>query len=482
MGFAADPAEYAHHGRAAAAVVLAGSFLVLLDTTIVNVALASIAADLDVDDGIEWVVTAQFLAIGVAQAPTGWLADRFGLRPVFLVGVGGFVALALAAASATNLPLLIAARSGQGVCGGAVLVVATLLLYEMAPADARGRMVGYAGAMAMLAPALGPVLSGWVVGSTSWRWLLAGFGPAGAVLVVLGIHLVPPIRTGESRPMDWLGTVLLTAALVAILIACTQAGQWGLVSGSFLALMALGVLLGAALFARLRAAAHPVIGLALYRSRDFSICMAIIATLAMAQFARNVFIPLEMQAIRGLSPLEAGAVLTPGALVAAVAMGVVGRVTDRVGPKRPIIVGLVATAVAMAMLSRTDEATPVAAIASFVAISSVGTVMVSMPATLLSLSSISRRMRTQGAAARTLTRQVAGALGTAILAAVIVNDVGQLTAFEGSVEVLSQAQEAYNRGFVVATTLVVVGIALALGLSAEPVDAGDEGGIVEGDS
>lgn len=459
------------HGPAATAVILVGTFIVLLDTTIVNVALPSIAEDLGVADGIEWVVTAQLLAIGVAQAPTGWLADRVGLRPVFLGAIGGFAALAMVAATAPTLVLLIAARVAQGLCGGAVIAVATLLLYEMAPAESRGRVVGYAGTVAMLAPALGPVLSGWVVGSTSWRWLLVGSGPVGALIVVFGLRLVPPIRTGDDRPLDWIGTALLTSALIASLTASAQVGSWGIGSWRFRLVVGAAVVLGSTFVARARRTAHPVIDLALYRSRDFSICMAIIATLAMAQFARNFFIPLEMQSIRGLSPLRSGLVLTPGAFLGAVTMSAVGRMTDRIGSKIPIMAGLACTAVSMGLLSRTSETTPVVAITAYVAVGSIGTVMVSMPATLLSLSSISRRLRTQAAATRSLTRQVSGALGGAILAAVIVSDVGRLTSFGDSSEVLGQAQAAYNRGFVVATALVVLGMVLALGLSGHAAES-----------
>ena len=466
--------EADHRRRLSLAVVLAGTLVGFLDATTVNVALPSIASSLDADTGIEWVVTAHLLALGVTQAPTGWLADRWGLRPVFLRALGGFAVGAVLSAASPNLVTLVVARVGQGVCSGAALAVGTLLLYEMTPPETRGRVIGYAGGLFMVGPALGPLLGGWIVTSASWRWLFLGFTPVCLLLLALGVRFVPHRSPGERRPMDLLGTLLLTASLVGFLTACSYVTDWGLSSPVFIATMVLALLIATVFWLRASRTPHPLIDPKLYSSRDFSLCMVVVGTLAMSQFARQVFIPLEMQAVRGLTPVGAGAVLTPSALLAAATMPLVGRFTDRFGAKPPIVAGMSMAAISTGLLSTTDRFTPMWLVVAYIAGSGIGAAMVAMPTTLLSLSAVVRRLRTQASAVRNLTGRVSGALGTAMIATVIVSDVGSLTEMGTSPEVLMRAQNAYNNGFVVATAIMLAGVALSLGLKNRRPNDDDE--------
>ncbi|MXY10379.1 MAG: DHA2 family efflux MFS transporter permease subunit [Acidimicrobiaceae bacterium] len=466
--------------RLSLAVVLAGTLVGFLDTTTVNVALPSIASSLGIDTGIEWVVTAHLLALGVTQAPTGWLADRWGLRPVFLRALGGFGVFAVLSAASPNLVALVLARVGQGVCSGAALSVGTLLLYEMTPPETRGRVIGYAGGLFMIAPALGPLLSGWIVTSASWRWLFLGFAPVCGLVIMAGARLVPHQSPGERRPIDLPGTLLLTVSLVGFLTACSYATDWGLSSTVFIATIVTSVLVAVAFWLRAVRTPHPLIDPKLYSSRDFSLCMAVVGTLALSQFARQVFIPLEMQAVRGLSPVSAGAVLTPSALLAAAAMPLVGRFTDRFGAKPPIVAGLLLAAISTGLLTTTTRSTPMWLVVAYVAGSGVAASMVAMPATLLSLSSVVRRLRTQASAVRNLTGRVSGALGTAVIATVIVSDVGSLTELGTEPGLLARAQSAYNRGFAVATVIMLAGVVVSLGLRNRRPSDDDEMGWHDG--
>lgn len=455
-------------------VVFAGTLLGLLDTTVVNVALPSIASDLGADKGIEWVVTGHLLALGVTQAPTGWLSDRLGLRPVFLGSLGVFAVFAALASAAPNLAVLVAARVGQGLCSGAALAVGILLLFEMTPRETRGRVIGYGAGLSMIAPAFGPLVSGWIVTSLSWRWLFLAFVPFCALVLAAAVRLVPQYRPGENRPMDAIGTLLLTVSLVGFLTACSRAADWGLSSSTFLATIAVSLVVAVIFWVRASRSPHPLIEPKLYRSKDFSICMAVLATLMMAHFARQVFVPLEIQVVHGLSPVSAGAVLTPAALLTAATLPLAGRAVDRYGAKAPIVAGLVLAALFTGLLATTNESTPMSIIAAIVAGASVGTAMVAMPIALLSLSSVARRLRTQASAVRNLTRWVASALGTAVLATVIVSDVGSLTGIGDLPEMRSRAQSAYNQGFMVAAVILVAGLALSLLLTNRRTPSGSD--------
>ncbi|MGC2241185.1 MAG: MFS transporter, partial [Acidimicrobiia bacterium] len=152
-------------------VVLIGTFMVILDTTIVNVALPQIGLALDRQAGIEWVVTAYLLAVGLAQPPTGWLADRFGRKRLFIVSLGFFVIGSLGAALSPNLGSLVGARVIQGLGGGALMPVGMAMIYELFPPHRRGTALGVWGVAAMAGPAFGPVIGGYLVTNVSWHWL-----------------------------------------------------------------------------------------------------------------------------------------------------------------------------------------------------------------------------------------------------------------------------------------------------------------------
>ena len=446
---------------AVVAVALVATSMVMLDTTIVAVALPQIAADLDAGDGVEWVVTANLLALGIAQAPTGWIADRWGSRNGFLVAVGAFSLASAAVAAAPNLELVVAGRMAQGLAGGVAMPLATALIFDQFPPGRRGTAMGTAGAVVMLAPALGPVLSGYVVGTTSWRWLMLIHVPLGVGAVVAGRRLVPERGERRARRLDVAGLALVVGALVALLVASSEASSWGLSSTRFLGTTAAGLALLAAFVARSRSVPEPLADLGIFRSRTFNLSMLVVVALAMPQFARNVFVPVELQTLRGLTPLRAGLVLAPAALTGAVAMPLAGRWTDRRGAREPILAGLLLVTAATALLARAQASTPLWQVLVWVSLSGLGTVLVAMPTTVLSLSSIEAHLVAHGAALRALIRQVAGALSTAVLATIIVGRAGVLAPEDATGVQLADLEDAYDLGFWVAAAVTVAGFVAA---------------------
>ena len=442
------------------AVALVATSMVMLDTTIVAVALPEIADDIGSSD-VDWVVTANLLALGIAQAPTGWIADRWGSRNGFLTAVGAFAVASAFVAVAPTLPLIVLGRIGQGLAGGVAMPLATAIIFEQFAPGRRGTAMGTAGAVVMLAPALGPVLSGYVVGNTSWRWLMLIHVPLGIAAVVAGLRFVPSTGERRRRPLDVVGLVLIVTALVALLVASSEATEWGLTSVRFLATATAGVALLVTFITRCRTVEDPVADLSIFRSRTFNVSMLVVIALAMPQFARNVFVPVELQTLRGLSPLRAGLVLAPAALAGAAAMPLAGRWTDRRGSRQPILAGLVAVAVATGLLAAAGATTPLWQVIAWVSLSGLGTVLVAMPTTVLSLSSIESHLVAQGAALRALIRQVAGALSTAVLATIIVGRAGVLAPEDAAGIDRAALEDAYDLGFWVAAALAVVGVVMA---------------------
>jgi EmrB/QacA subfamily drug resistance transporter len=295
------------------AIVLA-SLVVLMDTTFIVLALPVIAEDLGAGSGAEWAVTAFLMATGIAQLVAGWSADRFGQKRVFVAAAAGFGVFAIVVAASPNLPWLVAARSLQGLCAGLIVPLATSITLAMFPEGRRATAVGISGTVVMLGPLLAPLLSGWVLGFASWRVLILFDVPIVAVVVAVGLSALPDdhevaTRVGR-RPFDAAGLALLAVGLVAILLGLSEADRWPVPVTVAVCVGGLGLLL--AYPGHARRVADPLVDLSVFRVPTFGLVLGIIAAVAVAQFARTVFIPLELQSVRGLSPLETGFALLPG--------------------------------------------------------------------------------------------------------------------------------------------------------------------------
>lgn len=448
-------------------VVLIGTLMVALDTTIVNIALPRIRDDLGVGAGIEWVVTAYLLAVAASQPAMGWLADRFGRRRIFLISLTWFTVASLLAALAPNLGALVALRVLQGFGGGALTPVGMAIVVELFPAERRGRAMSLWGIASMAAPAVGPTLGGWLVTAVSWHWLFLINVPMGAAGLVLGLRLLPDGGFREPRPFDAIGSVLGSAGLTVTLYAVTKANEWGWGSTRFVGMCSLGVLLLVAFVAQERRCPHPMIDLAIFRSSVFSLGMTITLFITAAQYARLVFIPLALETLRGYTPFRVGLMLFPPALATMLGMSIGGRLVDRIGPRTPVLVGAGSMFTAATLLGNVTVHTPPALIIGSLAIQGIGFGMCAMPATVSAMNSVPARWVAQASAIRTLNSQVSGAVAISALSAVVAARMGDHPS-------LVQQQDAYNTAFYVVAAGLLVAAACAMFLPRRPLQVAAE--------
>lgn len=460
-----DPQRAPAGGRypwVAMGVVLTGTFMVILDTTVVNVALPQIGVDLAATGGIEWVVTGYLLAVAVVQLATGWLSDRFGKKRTYTVSLALFALGSLAATVAPTLPVLVAFRVLQGLGGGAMMPVGLAMIYELFPPHRRGTALGIWGIAAMAAPALGPVIGGYLTTAASWRWVFAVNVPIGIVGVVLAVRLLRDVGFRETRPLDWRSLAVAATALVLVLAAFDRVSELGWTAFGFVGPVVAAVGLLAWFVRRELAADHPLIEVRMFTVGTFSLTIAIVWLITSAQFARLVFIPLDLQLLHGLSALEAGLVLAPAAVGTAVTMPLGGRLADRVGPRTPVVGGLVLIAVALWRLAHLTPATPIGAITVDLVIQGLGTGLAMMPNTLAAMNALPDRYVSRASAVRSLNRQVAGSVGVAVLAGLVAAQVGTVAGSPGTTP--ARLQAAYNDAFLVAFVGVVAAALLALWL------------------
>jgi DHA2 family lincomycin resistance protein-like MFS transporter len=270
---------------------------------------------------------------------------------------------------------------------------------------------------------------------------------------------LPDAHERSRRPFDVAGLLLIATGLAALLVALSEADRWPVLAAVGLGSAGVGMIGAYVLHAG--RAAHPLIDLSIFAAPTFGLVLGIVAAVAVAQFARTVFVPLELQSLRGLSPLATGLVLVPSAIASVIAMPLGGHWTDRTGGRPTVTAGLILTTVSAAAFGLLQVDSPLAIVIVLLVVNNVGIVLCTMPVTVMGLAAVATRLVPQAAALRSLTRQVSGALGTAVLATIITAQVGELTFATASPDELEDAQAAYNLGFFVSAGIAAVGLVLA---------------------
>lgn len=442
--------------------ILLGTFMVSLDQTMVSIALPRIGAELRVTTGVDWVMSAYLLALGVVQPTMGWLADQFGRKRVFLASLALFTGGALLAGFATDLPQLVAARVVQGVGGGAIFPVGMAMIYEQVPPSRRGTAMGMFSLGVAVAPALGPTLGGLIITEASWRWLFLINLPLSALAIVVGWRVLPAVGYRERRRFDAVGFGLITVGLSAVLYAVSEGNRTGFGAPTTLGLLGAGALLVAGFVVHELRHAEPLIDVRMFAIPAYSVAMALTGGMIAITFSRLVFLPLELVAVRGLSELEVGLILTPAAFTGAVAAPLAGVLSDRIGARPPVILGLVAMGLASFGFANLSLDTSTTVIALFVALQGFGNGLALTPNQVAGMNALPQRLLARGTAIRSTTRQVASSFSIALLTAFLLARIGSLAPPASPAEALGQ-QAGYNSLFLVVTVLAVACLALAAG-------------------
>jgi EmrB/QacA subfamily drug resistance transporter len=396
-------------------------FMIMLDNTVVNVALPSIQRDFDASlSALEWTINAYTLTFAVLLVTGGRLGDIFGRRFVFLVGVAIFAIASATIGLAPTEGLLVASRALQGV-GAALMMPGTLsILTHAFPPQERGRAIGIWAGVSAIALAVGPLLGGWLTEDVSWRAIFFLNLPvaAGAIAVTLFAAEESRDETVDRR-IDWPGIAALTVGLTALVLALVEGNAWGWGSVEVLALFALAVGALVAFVGIERRSPAPTVDFAFFRSRQFVGANAVAFMVTFAMFAMFFFLALYMQNILGFTPLETGVRFLPTTLVVIVAGPLSGRLTDRFGPRWLMTGGLVVVAAALAWMSRIDVDTSYGyLVPAFVAMGA-GIGFVMSPMSTAAMNAVDRAKAGVASGTLSMSRMVGGTFGVAALGALI---------------------------------------------------------------
>ncbi len=439
-------------------VVLFGAFMVVLDTTVVNLGLPSLQEDFHTIEGIEWVVTAYLAAVGVAQMVSGWSADRFGRKAMFVGSLGVFTISSVLCSIAPTLGFLIVARMLQGIGGGLMMPVAMAMIYELFEPHERGKALGYFGIAIMAAPAIGPVLGGSLVSSLGWRWLFLINVPIGLVGFPVAIRLLKDTGFREERRLDRSGLVLSGVGLALLLIGFSRGESWGWTSPSVLVMIGIG----AALLARFTWQAvhipNPLIEMRILADPIFAIGMVSVCLLTVAQYTRLVYIPLELGTVRGISAFQIGLAMLPSAVGVALTMPVGGRLADRVGARIPVSIGATVLAGSFVGLAVLTPTTPLPVVAAILFVGGLGAGLSMMAPNIMAMNAVVTAKVSQASALSQTVRQVAAAVGVSIVASIFATT--RPNGPPGSIP-MTDALVPYRTVFLVATGLMVVAVVVA---------------------
>ena len=401
-------------------VLIAGMFMSILDTTIVNVAIPTIQNEFGVStDDVQWVVTGYTLALGVVVPVTAWLGDRFGLKRVYNLALLAFAAGSALCGLAWDLNSLVAFRIFQAIPGGILPVITLSILYRIVPRDRLGAAMGLYGLGIVCAPAIGPTLGGYLVEYVNWRLIFYINVPIGILGALAAALVLPRFPRIAGRRFDVLGFVTVAGGLFALLLAVSEGESWGWGSYRVLGLIIYS-LLSLALFVVIELeVAEPLLDIRIFRYWPFTNSLLLIAVLSVVLLGVLFYIPQFLQVAQGWGAFDSGLTLLPQALAMAILMPIAGRVYDRIGPRWPAAIGLTLTAADLYLLHTITLDTPREHVMWILVGLGAGLGMAMMPIMTGGIAVIPIAQVNAASAFNNVTQRVSGALGLAVLTAIL---------------------------------------------------------------
>lgn len=326
--------------------IIIGVFMVVLDSTAVNVAIPALVTNFhDPLSTLQWTVTGYTLAQAASIPLAGWLSDRYGAKNLFLISVVLFTIGSALCATAQSSGMLIGFRVLQGLGGGFVIPVAMAYVYRLSPPEKVGAIMGIMGIPILFAPAIGPVVAGWLVQNASWRWLFLLNVPIGVVGVSVGLRTLPRIGRQSVPVLDIPGMIFAPLAFAALCYGVSE-GSISWTSPETLGGLIVGVLALITFIVVETRSANPLLELKVFRSIHFSLAIVTQWVGQAALFGALFIVPVFLQQIRGYGAFDTGLTLLPQAAAAAFFMPISGVLFDKIGARPLVILGLAITAAA----------------------------------------------------------------------------------------------------------------------------------------
>ncbi len=458
-----------------ALAVLMGTIAVVLNATVINVAIPPIMADFGLSQaGAQWISTGFLAAMTAAMLASARVIERLGQQRTFATALSVFLVACLIAAASPNAWVLIAARVVQGATAGIIQPLALVVIFDSFDDAERGRALGLYGMGVVLAPALGPTVGGVLIDWLSWRAVFLPSIPFCLLGLAGGWWVLPRQRSSEREPFDWLGFGLLGAALVLLLSGLTELSAYATLRGSLVTIAGAGFTIG--FVVRLITSPHPLIRLAVFAYPRFVLASGIAALYGAGLYASTYLVPLLAQSVQRLSPSATGLVMMPAGLTLLAIFPIGGRLADRFAAHWLNIVGCGGFALGTLGLALTGPGTPFWLLAALVALGRMA-LGIMMPALNIGgLRGLPSELTQQGSSVISFARQLGGTLGVNLFALLLEiraahylgGQVDLRSLYQGhapSARTLADITRAFHDTFAVFGALFFVGVALAVGMA-----------------
>lgn len=476
--------------------VVLGAVMSILDVTVVNVAINTLAEDFETPLAtIQWVATGYTLALATVIPLTGWGADRFGTKRLYITSIVLFVAGSILSGLAWNAESLIGFRVLQGFGGGMLMPAGMTILTRAAGPQRVGRVMSVMGVPMLLGPIFGPIIGGWLVDDFSWRWIFFINIPIGAIALIASLRILPTDVPSPGHRLDVLGLVLLSPSLALLIYGLAESStEGGFGHAQVLVPMAIGAVLLLFWFQHTRRTEDALIDLKLFRNKTFSAATATMMLMIIALFGGMLLLPLYLQAVRGESALTTGLLMAPQGIGAMVAMPVAGLLTDKTGVGRIVPCGLALIGLSFLGLTQLTATTSYVWLSVLFVVMGLGMGFTMMPTMSGAMQTLRRASIARASTTLNIIQQVGSSIGTAVLVVILTAAISaRIPGASGGIgaaaapantppEVLAQLQvkmaEAFGEAFWWALGLVTIAFLVALVLlpkhKPEPVDDDDD--------
>jgi EmrB/QacA subfamily drug resistance transporter len=439
-----------------AGVVVLGAIMSILDITVVSVAQPTFQQVFEASPArVAWTMTGYTLALASVIPLTGWAADRYGTKRLYMLAVGLFTAGSVLCAAASSIEMLVAFRVLQGLGGGMLMPLGMTIMTRAAGPERIGRVMAVLGVPMLLGPIFGPILGGWLIDIASWHWIFLINLPIGAVALVYAAVVLAPDNPTPSESFDFAGMLLVSPGLALFLFGVSSIPEEGTVwSTRVLVSAVIGLSLVALFVLRtlFRSPEHPLMDLRLFRHRALSIAVIAMSLFAIAFFGASLLFPSYFLQVRGESTLDAGLLLAPQGIGAMLTMPAAGIFTDKIGPGKIVMAGITTIVVGMAMFTQVGVDTSYVYLLGALFVMGLGMGGTMMPIMTSALQSLQDHEIARGSTLMNITQQVAASIGTALFSVLLTNSFNASAAV-GQLRAAQQAGQTVRDPAVIATAL-----------------------------
>lgn len=439
-------------------IFLVGAFVAILNQTLLIPAIPHIMEEfnIDVSKG-QWLTTAFMLTNGILIPITAFLIEKFSSRSLVLTALSIFTAGTILASFATNFPVLLAARIVQAAGAGILMPLMQTIFLTIFPKEKRGQAMGMVGLVISFAPALGPTLGGWIVDSFSWKFLFYIVLPIGIIDLILAFFLMKNVTQQRDTRIDVLSVILSSFGFGGLLYGFSSVGTYGWTSATVLISLIVGAVSLFFFILRQSNLKRPMLEFGVFKFAIFSLTTFLGMLVFALLIGTETILPLYTQNVRGLSALDTGLILLPGALFMGFLSPIIGRIFDKVGGKGLALGGFTILAVTSLPFMMLSLDSSIALITVAYTLRLIGVGMIMMPLTTAGINSLPPHLIPHGTAMNNTMRQMGGSIGTAVLVSIMSSSAANAALSDP----MKSAVHGMNTSFIVSGAIAVIGLVLS---------------------